>query len=98
MHENHLSYKAAAKKHDVQDRSIRNWERIYRNEGPEGLYMEQRGRTASKEPQKELEANESVIDELIKENQRLRMEVTYLKKLNALVQEKNSLQTTTKLL
>ncbi|WP_420540546.1 transposase (plasmid) [Paenibacillus polymyxa] len=32
MHENHLSYKAAAKKHDVQDRSIRNWERIYRNE------------------------------------------------------------------
>lgn len=98
MHENRLSYKAAAKKHDVQDRSIRNWERIYRNEGPEGLYMERRGRTASKEPQKELEANESVIDELIKENQRLRMEVTYLKKLNALVQEKNSLQTTTKLM
>ncbi|MBY7740234.1 transposase [Paenibacillus polymyxa] len=53
--------------------------------------MERRGRTASKKPQKELKANESVIDELIKENQRLRMEVTYLKKLNALVQEKNSL-------
>ncbi|MDQ0497286.1 transposase [Paenibacillus brasilensis] len=64
MHENHLSYKAAAKKHDVQDRFIRNGERIYRNEGPEGLYMERRGRTANKEPQKELEANESVIDEL----------------------------------
>ncbi|WP_197029870.1 helix-turn-helix domain-containing protein [Paenibacillus sp. 1-18] len=48
MHENRLSYKAAAKKHDVQDRSIRNWECIYRNEGPEGLYIERRGRTASK--------------------------------------------------
>ncbi|QNV55338.1 hypothetical protein GMA19_00487 [Paenibacillus polymyxa E681] len=35
MHDR-LSYKAAAKKHDVLDRSIRNWERIYRNEGPEG--------------------------------------------------------------
>ncbi|WP_244188550.1 DUF1804 family protein [Paenibacillus kribbensis] len=28
MHENRLSYKTAAKKHDVPDRSIRNWERI----------------------------------------------------------------------
>ncbi|WP_370881016.1 hypothetical protein [Paenibacillus brasilensis] len=28
MQENILSYKAAAKKHDVPDRSIRNWERI----------------------------------------------------------------------
>ncbi|MBE3650896.1 IS3 family transposase [Paenibacillus polymyxa] len=87
MHENRLSYKAAAKKHDVQDRSIRNGERIYRNEGPEALYIERRGRTA-KEPQKELEANKSAIDELIMENQRLRMEVTYLKKNECLSSEK----------
>lgn len=70
--------------------SIRKWERIYYVEGLEALYEERRGRAvkmANKRPKKEkskIETNE----ELLAEVQRLRMENEYLKKLNALVQER----------
>lgn len=98
MRNNRLSYKAAAKKHDVPDRSVRKWEQIYLKEGAPGLYVERRGRVANKEVQIEIEPPTGSIEALIKENQTLRMELAYLKKLNALVQEKNASRTTTKLM
>jgi transposase len=65
------------------------WERIYYEEGPQGLYIERRGRNKnmSSKPKKKKISNENEED-LIEEVQRLRMENEYLKKLNALVQER----------
>ena len=63
---------------------MKNWERIYLEEGPEGLYIERRGRKSTGRPKKlKPEAEEDLIAEV----QRLRAENAYLKKLRALVLE-----------
>ena len=71
------------------DYVVSKWERIYYEEGPQGLYIERRGRSKnmSSKP-KNKNSNKEVEEDLIDENQRLRMENEYLKKLNALVQER----------
>lgn len=74
---------------------LRLWERIYLTEGSEGFMKERRGRSPKGgRPKKPLD--KSVEEDLIAENQRLRMELEYLKKLSALVlaeeQEKNKKQ------
>ena len=65
---------------------LKEWERIYLEEGAEGLMKERRGKnnTGSKRgrPPK---LDKKVEEDLIAENQRLRMEIEYLKKLSALV-------------
>lgn len=90
MHNNHLSLTETAIKFNLGNHSIvSKWERIYYEEGPQGLYVERRGRSKnmiSKPKKKKLDKN--VEEDLIAENQRLRMENEYLKKLNALVQER----------
>ena len=53
-------------------------------EGPEGLYVERRGRGSKGRPPK---LEKKVEEDLIAEVQRLRAENDYLKKLNALVLE-----------
>ena len=90
MHNNHLSATETAIHFRLGsvDRVLK-WERIYYEEGPQGLYIEQRGRNknmSSKSRKKKI-SNENEED-LIEEVQRLRMENEYLKKLNALVQER----------
>ena len=90
MHENHLSLQETAFHFNLGHHDIVNkWERIYYEEGPQGLYIERRGRSknmSSKPKKKKL--NKEVEEDLIEEVQRLRMENEYLKKLNALVQER----------
>ena len=54
-------------------------------EGPEGFQIERRGRKSTGRPPKKLKPK--VEEDLIAEVQRLRAEVAYLKKLNALVLE-----------
>jgi len=92
VRENKLSYAEAMIKYDIRSRSaIQRWERIYIEEGSEGLYIERRGRAiASSGVNKGRPAKlgKVVEEDLIAENQRLRMEIDYLKKLNALVQER----------
>ena len=92
MHTNHLSATETAIKFNLANHSIvLKWERIYYEEGPQALYQEQRGRSKnmnSKPRKKKL--SKEVEEDLIAENQRLRMENEYLKKLNALVQERIS--------
>ena len=67
---------------------VKRWERIYLEEGAEGLMKERRGRacaasgTRKGRPPK---LDPKVEEDLIAENQRLRMEIEYLKKLSALV-------------
>ena len=92
MRKNHLSFRETAKKHGLPNHEpIRKWERIYLEEGPEGLYMDRRGRTSASTGTRKgrpPKLEKKVEEDLIAENQRLRAEVDYLKKLNALVSER----------
>jgi len=91
MRNNSMSYKEAARIYELSDTLIAKWERIYLEEGVEELYIERRGRASKKDnpnmgrPKK---LDKQVEEDLISENQRLRMENEYLKKLNALVHQK----------
>ena len=96
MREHHLNYSETIRKywdiskgqeHNYQ-KQLQRWERIYLEEGAEGLMKERRGRACSAggtrkgRPPK---LDKKVEEDLIAENQRLRMEIEYLKKLSALV-------------
>ena len=85
MREDKLSYSETCRRFEVNSRDqIKSWERIYLEEGPEGLAIERRGRSSkgrSKKLSKETE------EDLLAENQRLRAENDYLKNLQALVLE-----------
>lgn len=89
---NHLSFREAAKKYGLPDhKAVRNWERIYLEEGPEGLYVDRRGRACSASGTRKgrpSKLDKKVEEDLIAENRRLRAEVDYLKKLNVLVSER----------
>ena len=81
-----LSYREAARQFEVTDHHmVAKWERIYLMEGPEGLYIERRGRGSKGRP---TTFPKEVEEDLLKEVQRLRAENAYLKKLQALVLEK----------
>ena len=86
MRAHRLSYREAAKKHGIPSHTpIMKWERTYLEEGSAGLYTDRRGRKSTGRPVKEL--SPKIQEDLIAENQRLRAEIDYLKKLNALVSE-----------
>ena len=82
-----LSYVEAARQFEISGHErVRQWERIYLEEGPEGLYVERRGRGRKGRLAKGLKPE--VEEDLLAEVQRLRAENAYLKKLNALVAER----------
>ena len=82
-----LSYHEAARPFNVSDHHlVASWERIYLEEGPEGLYVERRGRGSKGRPPQKLKSEAE--EDLLAEVQRLRAENAYLKKLNALVAER----------
>ena len=86
MQNEKLSYREAARQFDINDHHrVAAWERIYLEEGKEGLYIEHRGRKSTGRPAK---IKKEVEEDLIAEVQRLRAENAYLKKLNALVSER----------
>ena len=86
MHREKLSYRETARQFDICDHDrVAAWERIYLEEGAEGLYVERRGRKPTGRSPK---IKEEVEEDLIAEVQRLRAENAYLKKLNALVAER----------
>lgn len=90
MHSNHLSLTETAIHFNLAGSDVViKWERIYYEEGPQSLYKERRGRSKNmiSKPKKNKLSDETEKD-LIEEVQQLRMEVAYLKKLNALVQER----------
>lgn len=90
MHQNHLSCQETAYLFNLGCTDvIIKWERIYYEEGPQALYEDRRGRrkNMSSKPKKK-KLDKVVEEDLIAEVQHLRMENEYLKKLNALVQER----------
>ncbi len=90
MHTNHLSCQETTIHFNLGCTNIvSKWERIYYEKGPQALYEKQCGRNKnmSSKPRKK-KLSKEVEEDLIAENQRLRMENAYLKKLQALVQER----------
>ena len=86
MKKEHLSIHAAMQEFGINDHKIiERWERIYLEEGPEGLDIERRGRSSKGRPPKQLP--KQVEEDLLAEVQRLRAENDYLKNLQALVLE-----------
>ncbi len=100
IREHFLAYRETVRKYwkttsrseeDKYTGTLKSWERIYLKEGAEGLMRERRGRackasgTRKGRPPK---LDKKVEEDLIAENQRLRMEIEYLKKLSALVQKR----------
>lgn len=92
MHSNHLSLAETAFQFRLANHNIvSKWERIYYVGGQQALYEERRGRNkimSSKPRKKKLSKEVEEEEDLIAENQRLRMENAYLKKLQALIQER----------
>lgn len=97
MHNNHLSLAETAFRFRLGSNTIvSKWERIYYEEGPQALYENRRGRprNMNSKPRKKKSVNEN--EDLLEEVQRLRMENEYLKKLNALIQERKKSEKLTK--
>lgn len=93
MREKHMGYKETMRKYfphteDKNFKFLKQWERIYLEEGAEGLMNERRGRACSASGTRKgrpPKLDKKVEEDIIEENQRLRMEIEYLKKLSALV-------------
>ena len=93
MREHRLSYHEAVRKYELgNDQTggsramLQRWERIFLEEGAEGLMKERRGKNnTSGKRGRPPKLDKKVEEDLIAENQRLRMEIEYLKKLSALV-------------
>ena len=93
MREKHLGYRETMRKYFPESEGknyafIQKWERIYLEEGAEGLMKERRGKASSSDGVRKGRApklDKRTEEDLIAENQRLRMEIEYLKKLSALV-------------
>ncbi len=93
MREQHLSYNETVRKYWKNSKGkeanhikqIQLWERIFLEEGAEGLMKEHRGKSYGSKKGCPQKLNKKIEEDLIAENQRLRMEIEYLKKLSALV-------------
>ena len=99
MREHHLGYCETVRKYwdlttgqaENYKNIVKRWERIFLEEGAEGLMKERRGRAGAASGTKKgrpPKLDKKVEEDLIAENQRLRMEIEYLKKLDALVQKR----------
>ncbi len=75
---------ATVKEYNISKSVFQKWERILIEEGETALGIERRGRAGKQRQTKKVDEDE----DLLKEVQRLRLENAYLKKLNALDQEK----------
>ena len=99
MHNHRVSIRQTAAHFNIPSwGTISKWERIYYEEGKEALHEERRGRASkmgirkSQNEKKSIQRNEDLLAEV----QRLRMENEYLKKLNALIQEREKSEKSTK--
>ena len=90
MREQRLGYRETARKYGLSESGstvdlLKRWDRIFLEEGAEGLMKERRGKSYGCKKGRTPKLDRKVEEDLIAENQRLRMEIEYLKKLSALV-------------
>ena len=94
MRTNHLGYNETVYKYwDVKNsveahnhlKTLKLWERIYLEDGEAGFMEEKRGRCPGKGRPRKQPLPPDLVSDLIEENQQLRMEIEYIKKLSALV-------------
>ena len=105
MRENHLSYHETVRKYwqtktraeeDNHRWQVKNWERIYLEEGEAGFYIERRGRTTKMDNPKKGRPRKKSLDkqvenDLIAENQRLKEELEYLRAENEYIKKLSAL-------
>lgn len=97
MWDNHLSVTQAAARFDIRNHAmVGMWERAYQDGGVEALSLRPRGRPksmATSVPKSESppDDDQRSREELLAEVNQLRMELAYLKKLEALVQARKKL-------
>lgn len=100
MHTHHFSARQTAAHFNIPSyTSVCMWEQKYLKEGPEALFSENRGRNSTMPKKPRSSKKDSIPQtqkELIAELEFLRMENEYLKKLNALVQERENSANSTK--
>ena len=79
---------------------VYQWEQLLKSMGLDALRPKKKGRPSMKKEEKKIESQKTIsegsIDALQAKIERLEMENAYLKKLNALVQEQEKLQTKSK--
>lgn len=86
MRKNHLGFREAERKYEIDHHTLALWERIYLEGGREALLYERRGNPKTL---RKIGLTLQQKKDLLSENQQLRMENEFLKKLNALaLQEK----------
>lgn len=89
MYKHKLSLNGVAAQFGIpSDTTVGKWERDYLEGGLDALYRDNRGRKKMGKKKSVKKLNPKIEEDLIAEVQRLRMENEYLKKLNALVQER----------
>ena len=97
MRNNRLGYKETMRKYfpHLQQRNfcfLKQWERIYLEEGEAGFYIERRGRATKmdnpkKGRQRKKTLDKQVENDLIAENQRLKEEIEYLRAENEYIKK-----------
>lgn len=88
---NHLTLHAASLKYDASTTRIEDWLKIYRQEGLEALVRaKKRGSPPGMGRPKKNSKPLTELERLQKENQELKTEIALLKKVRALVEERNA--------
>lgn len=91
MKQTGASHQDTAIEFDLNNRSlIANWKRKFSEEGMEGLEDKSKGRPLMSKKTKKHFSNESREKQLEREIELLRLEVAYLKKLNAFQENPNA--------
>lgn len=92
MDDHWVSLNEAAAKFKIPDPStILVWRKAFETGGMDALLPKKKGRPAMTKDSKRNKSVNQTNESLIEENERLRMEIAYLKKLNALVREQEKL-------
>jgi transposase len=88
--------KAAAIFNIPSSSTVWNWKHALEIQGMDALRPKKKGRPSMEKKAKKRKSAKSPEETLRMENEKLRMEIAYLKKLHALIQEKEKLANRTK--